>query len=218
MMRWTWRSSPRLAAWLAAGIGLAVILLTVFGVRASREGERSSVLLVQRRVEAAIASMRTWGLRIYPPRTDRTRRSVVLMRQRPRPTPVLTSCKMKDTRYHPFGQCALSHIRLRRAILPGTRPTVVGSASRKRLALNIRASSRAHDEADHSAAHSAFDIETGARVLPSAAGWVFPQRRSPACQGLHDVDRSVHHRWRWRNRIPYSERFPRKTTRRSCRT
>lgn len=53
MMRWTWRSSPRLAAWLAAGIGLAVILLTVFGVRASREGERSSVLLVQRRVDEA---------------------------------------------------------------------------------------------------------------------------------------------------------------------
>jgi signal transduction histidine kinase len=53
MMRSTWRNSPRLAAWLAAGVGVAVILLTVFGVRASREGQRSSVLLVQRRVDEA---------------------------------------------------------------------------------------------------------------------------------------------------------------------
>lgn len=53
MMRTAWRNSPRLAAWLGAGVGLAVILLTLFGLRASREGERSSVLLVQRRVDEA---------------------------------------------------------------------------------------------------------------------------------------------------------------------
>ena len=51
MSRWEWPRSPRLAAWLAAGMCVSVALLAWFGLRASREFQESSRLLVQRRAE-----------------------------------------------------------------------------------------------------------------------------------------------------------------------
>jgi two-component system, OmpR family, phosphate regulon sensor histidine kinase PhoR len=48
---WGWPKSPRLAGWLAAGICVAVAMLAWFGWSASREWRRSSVQLVERRVD-----------------------------------------------------------------------------------------------------------------------------------------------------------------------
>ena len=53
MKLWGWPRSSRLAAWLAAGICVSVALLAGFGFRASREFQRSSRLLVQRRADEA---------------------------------------------------------------------------------------------------------------------------------------------------------------------
>ena len=48
---WGWPKSPRLAGWLAAGILVAVAMLAWFGWSASRQWRRSSVQLVERRVD-----------------------------------------------------------------------------------------------------------------------------------------------------------------------
>lgn len=48
---WGWPKSPRLAGWLAAGICVAVAMLAWFGWSASRQWQRSSVQLVERRVD-----------------------------------------------------------------------------------------------------------------------------------------------------------------------
>jgi two-component system phosphate regulon sensor histidine kinase PhoR len=49
MTRWGWPQSPKLAAWLAGGICVLVATLAFFGIRATREFERSSQLLGQQR-------------------------------------------------------------------------------------------------------------------------------------------------------------------------
>ncbi len=54
-----WRRSPALAAWLGAGIGVSVVMLAWFGFRASREWQRSSVLLVERYAEEAASLLVT---------------------------------------------------------------------------------------------------------------------------------------------------------------
>jgi signal transduction histidine kinase len=51
MTRWGWPRSPRLAAWLAGGICVSVATLAFFGIRATREFERSSQLLGQQRAD-----------------------------------------------------------------------------------------------------------------------------------------------------------------------
>ena len=49
MTQWGWPRSPRLAAWLAGGICVSVATLAFFGIRATREFERSTQLLGQQR-------------------------------------------------------------------------------------------------------------------------------------------------------------------------
>ncbi|NOT25703.1 MAG: HAMP domain-containing histidine kinase [Acidobacteria bacterium] len=51
MTRWGWPQSPMLAAWLAAGVCVSVATLAFFGIRATREFERSSQLLGQQRAD-----------------------------------------------------------------------------------------------------------------------------------------------------------------------
>ena len=51
MTRWGWPQSSILAAWLAGGICVSVATLTFFGIRATREFERSSQLLGQQRAD-----------------------------------------------------------------------------------------------------------------------------------------------------------------------
>ena len=51
MTRWGWPRSPRLAAWLAGGICVSVATLAFFGIRATREFERSSQLLGRQRAD-----------------------------------------------------------------------------------------------------------------------------------------------------------------------
>jgi signal transduction histidine kinase len=53
MTRLSWRPSLRLSTWLAAGICLSVVTLAWLGFLASREWQRSSVALVQRRADEA---------------------------------------------------------------------------------------------------------------------------------------------------------------------
>jgi len=59
MTRAAWKKSPALAACLGAGVGLSVVLLAWFGFRASREWQRSSVLLVERYAEEAASLLVT---------------------------------------------------------------------------------------------------------------------------------------------------------------
>ncbi len=51
MTRWGWPQSPMLATWLAAGICVSVATLAFFGIRATREFEKSSQLLGQQRAD-----------------------------------------------------------------------------------------------------------------------------------------------------------------------
>lgn len=53
------RSSPRQVVWLAVGVGLSVVLLAWFSIRASREWQRSSALLVDRRASEAASLLVT---------------------------------------------------------------------------------------------------------------------------------------------------------------
>lgn len=60
MRGWPWlRSSPWQVVWLAVGVGLSVILLAWFSIRASREWQRSSALLVERRANEAASLLAT---------------------------------------------------------------------------------------------------------------------------------------------------------------
>lgn len=60
MIGWPWvRSSPRQVVWLALGIGLSVVLLAWFSIRASREWQRSSALLVERRANESASLLVT---------------------------------------------------------------------------------------------------------------------------------------------------------------